>query len=112
MRRYWKVLECGEAVALLVGGEEQFNGWLPFFLSLNCLVCSLVWLVRLVHFATISLTVYSSRIEIYPPAPDCIKVPHMPQVITAQIYPQLLDEKINRIYQLTLSLLSLICSAR
>ena len=30
MRRYWKVLECGEAVALLVGGEEQFNGWFPF----------------------------------------------------------------------------------
>ena len=43
IRRYWKVLECGEAVALLVGGEEQFNGWLPFFLSGNCLVCPLVW---------------------------------------------------------------------
>ena len=43
MKSYWKVLECGEAVALLVGGEEQFNGWLPFFLSLNCLVCPLVW---------------------------------------------------------------------
>ena len=43
MRRYWKVLECGEAVALLVGGEEQFNGKLPFPHSLNCLVCPLVW---------------------------------------------------------------------
>ena len=45
--------------------------------------------------------------EIYPPAPDCIKVPHMPQVKTAQIYLQFLLKKINRIYQL----LSLISSA-
>ena len=77
------MLECGEAVALLVGGEEQFNGKLPSLnpfpiLELPCLSFGLM--DRQISFAIMSVAVYSSRIEIYPPAPECIKVPNMPQV--------------------------------
>ena len=49
-------------------------------LELSCLSFGLM--DRQVSFATMLVAVYSSRIEIYPPAPECIKVPNMPQVKT------------------------------
>ena len=41
---------------------------------------------RQISFAIMSVAVYSSRIEIYPPAPECIKVPNMPQVKTSHCF--------------------------